>query len=398
MEPSQDIAVPRVGAVPVAKDKYVRELDGIRAVAVGIVVSAHYALVPYTPGGFGVTLFFFLSGYLITTLFYAEYHATDTISIPLFYMRRWLRLTPPLIACVVLATVLYPLSRNFVGGSPVPIGTTLAALFYYTNYYDLFSGMDPYKVIPFGICWSLAIEEHFYLAWPLFLRRFLPTPERLCFVVVSLCVAVLLWRISVRHFFLVSTDYTYMATDCRIDSILYGALLRVLFETSWAPRVVSLLRTWWCRGLALVVILAGFLVRDDNFRETARYSLEGIALMPFFTAVLTDDPASLMRKALASPPMVLIGKLSYSIYLFHLPARTPGEVYFGGPYHLGSTISGLVFTFAIAYGLYIFVERPIARLRRRFKTQDDSVRPSMENESIAAEAIATLPGTPPLPL
>src|ERR1700722_7667228 len=128
MDSARDIAAVRIGAVPVANDRYVRELDGIRAVAVGIVVSAHYALVPYTPGGFGVTLFFFLSGYLITTLFYAEYHATDAISIPLFYMRCWLRLTPPLIVFIVVGTVFFKLSENAVGGHPVPVGTTLAAL------------------------------------------------------------------------------------------------------------------------------------------------------------------------------------------------------------------------------------------------------------------------------
>jgi peptidoglycan/LPS O-acetylase OafA/YrhL len=361
-------------SVPTASDKYISELDGIRAIAVCFVVFAHYNLLPYVPGGFGVTLFFFLSGYLITTLFYSEYRSTLKIDIPRFYLRRWLRLTPPLVIFVILATLFCRFSRTAVGGDAVPTGTTTAALLYYTNYYDLAWGMNPDTVIPFGICWSLAVEEHFYLAWPWILRRNIQNSQRVFVLIATLCASALIWRIAARHILLVSNDYTYMATDCRIDSILYGAMLRVLFETSWAPAVVKFLRTHICRILALILLFATFIVRDDDFRETFRYTIQGIALMPLFTAVLSDDPKTLVRRSLSSPPMVLIGKLSYSIYLLHLLARTPGEVYFGSPYHIGSTISGLLLTGVAAYIIFIFVERPIAGLRRRFRAKASSSR------------------------
>src|SRR5271165_5774280 len=284
-----DYAESGFASVPIASGKYVRELDGIRAIAVSIVVSAHYQLLPHVPGGFGVTLFFFLSGYLITTLFCSEYRSTLAINPPRFYMRRWLRLTPPLVISVIVGVVFYPITRVAVGGLPVPLGTTMAALFYYTNYHDLYWGLDPTRVIPFGICWSLAIEEHFYLIWPWFLRRRLHNPRRLCIAVATLCVGVLVWRFVAHQILLVSSDYTYMATDCRIDSILYGALLRLLFETSWASVVVRMLRSRVCQMLALLVLLMTFVVRDEIFRETVRYSIQGIALMPIFTAVLCDD-------------------------------------------------------------------------------------------------------------
>jgi len=333
------------------------------------VVFAHYRLVPYLPGAFGVTLFFFLSGYLITTLFFAEYESKLEINIPQFYLRRWLRLTPPLVIFVVLATVFYHISRTAVGGAPVPLGTTMAALLYYTNYYDLFWAMEPDKIIPFGICWSLAIEEHFYLAWPWILRRNIRHPQRLCLMVVTLCIAVLMWRLTARYILLLSSDYTYMATDCRIDSILFGALLRTSFQTSWASAVARLLRARMCRMLGLLGLLMTFLIRDDNFRETFRYTVQGIALMPLFAAVLCDDPKALVRRALSSSPIVFVGRLSYSIYLFHLLARTPGEVYFGSPYRVGSVISGLLLTWVAAYTLFIFIERPVAGLRRRFRAR-----------------------------
>ena len=230
MRLTPELAAVGTGPVPTATEKYIRELDGIRAIAVGLVVFAHYRLVPYIPGGFGVTLFFFLSGYLITTLFFAEYGSTLNISILRFYLRRWLRLTPTLVIFVVLAVVFYGTSRTAVDGNPVPTGTTMAALLYYTNYYDLYWRMEPAIVIPFGICWSLAIEEHFYLVWPWILSRNIQHPQRLCLVVTALCVGVLIWRCAARHILLLSDDYTYMATDCRINSIFYGALLRILFE------------------------------------------------------------------------------------------------------------------------------------------------------------------------
>jgi peptidoglycan/LPS O-acetylase OafA/YrhL len=373
MRATPNLAI-EAGSVPRASESYVSELDGIRAIAVSLVVIAHYRILPGIPGAFGVTLFFFLSGYLITTLFYSEYKTSLDISIPRFYLRRWLRLTPPLVLFIALADIFYPVSRIFVGGQPVPIGTTLAALLYYTNYYDLFWQLEPAKIIPFGICWSLAIEEHFYLAWPWIIRRNITDPHRLCVIVAALCVLVLAWRLVATLVLSVPTGYTYLATDCRLDSILYGALLRVLFETRWAPAVVRLLRERMCLGAALVFLLLMFVVRDDDFRETVRYTIQGLALMPVFTAVLTDDPKTLARRVLSSPPMVLLGRLSYSIYLFHLFARTPGEAYFGSPYHIGSMISGLVLTGAISYLLLVFVERPIAGLRHRFRGKREANR------------------------
>ena len=361
--------------VPVASAGYVGELDGIRAVAVSLVVVAHYGLGFIVPGAFGVTLFFFLSGYLITTLFFAEYAAATAISVRRFYLRRWLRLTPPLLVFILLATVFHSVSRTSVGGDAVPVGTTLAALLYYTNYYDLFWNIAADKIIPFGICWSLAVEEHFYLLWPWVLRAGIRHTRSVFWAIVAVCAAVLAWRLIARYGLGLSSDYTYMATECRIDSILYGALLRLLFETQWAPAVVRFLRTPTCRIVAGLLLLATFVIRDEGFRQTVRYSIQGIALMPIFTAVLVDDPRSLLRRVLSSAPAVLLGRLSYSIYLLHLLARTPGEVVFGGPYRAGSIISGLLFVLTAAYLIHVLIERPMARLRRRLHEHADAGRP-----------------------
>ena len=373
-------AVPMAGpgivgsrSAPAANTRYVRELDGIRALAVALVVAAHYGLNSIVPGGFGVTVFFFLSGYLITTLFFAEYRETAGVSVPQFYMRRWLRLTPPLIIAVVLGVVFAPIVRNAVGGTLPPTGATLAALFYYTNYYDLYHHLAPSVIIPFGICWSLAVEEHFYLVWPWIVRRGIGNPQRLCLFVIGVLLAVLIWRCVARWVLAMPTDYTYLATDARIDSILYGALLRTLFETSWSTTAVTLLRSPITRILAVLALLSTFIIRNDNFRETLRYSIQGLALMPFFTAVLVEQPTNLVRRMLANPPIVLVGRLSYSIYLYHLLAWAPGQVYFRSQHRLGWAISGLLLTWLISYMVFIFVERPIAGLRHHLRATARSV-------------------------
>jgi peptidoglycan/LPS O-acetylase OafA/YrhL len=379
---------------PIASQRYIRELDGIRAVAVVLVVMAHYGLSFVVPGGFGVTLFFFLSGYLITTLFFAEYRETAGISIPQFYLRRWLRLTPPLMITVFLAVVFYRITRQGVGASPMPVGTTLAALFYYTNYYDLYHNMAPFFVVPFGICWSLAVEEHFYLAWPWIISRGIHRAPRLCLFIVGVCIAVLTWRCVARFVLAMPTDYTYLATDCRIDSILYGALLRTLFETSWSATAVAFLRMPVARILAMLALLSTFIIRDDNFRETLRYSIQGVALMPLFTAVLIEDPKTLVRRVLACGPMVLVGRLSYSIYLIHFLALAPGEFYFGSHQRAKVVISGLLLTGLISFGLLTFVERPIAGLRHRLRTRARSVAHASARAAIAEMPVVAFPQNP----
>jgi peptidoglycan/LPS O-acetylase OafA/YrhL/glycosyltransferase involved in cell wall biosynthesis len=362
----------RRGSIPVSSARYVGELDGLRAIAIGIVICAHYRLIP-VPGGFGVTLFFFLSGYLITTLFYSEIKSSNNIDIFKFYLRRWLRLSPPLVISVIVGIIFYRVTRVAVGGTSVPMGTTMAALFYYTNYYDLAWGMEPSKVIPFGVCWSLSVEEHFYLLWPLLIKINIRNTSRLLTIIVGACFAILVWRVVAHSLLSLSTDYIGEATDTRIDSILYGALLRVLFETRWAPTIVSVLQAPLSRIAGVILLAMSFTIQNDAFRDTLRYSLQGIALLPLFSAVLLDKPTTVVRRLLASPTMVLIGRLSYSIYLFHLLARTPAEVVFGSPYRIESTIFGLFLTGIVAYTMYVFVERPIANIRHRLRTKESPV-------------------------
>ena len=145
--------IPDSGVIP--------SLDGLRAVSILIVLVSHAGYGTIVPGGLGVTIFFFLSGYLITTLMLAEHERTGELDVVRFYARRVFRLMPPLI---VTLAIVYGLT--FAG--LVPGGITLAGLasqlLYFANYYQIF--FDPGNTIPGGteVLWSLAVEEHYYIS------------------------------------------------------------------------------------------------------------------------------------------------------------------------------------------------------------------------------------------
>jgi peptidoglycan/LPS O-acetylase OafA/YrhL len=158
----------RSHVVPQSASRYVPALDGLRAVSILLVVTAHTEVFPFVPGGFGVTLFFFVSGYLLTGQMIAEYDRRNTISFRGFYSRRALRLLPAAFAYILIAGLFF----GAIGGTNTVPGW-LAAIFYGANYFDVFvhyqdtvGQMHEFVRNPFDILWSLAVEEHFYFLWP----------------------------------------------------------------------------------------------------------------------------------------------------------------------------------------------------------------------------------------
>ena len=198
--------------------KYIPAIDGMRAIAILIVVTSHLVKDGIIPGGLGVTLFFFISGYLITGLLIDECEASGAIDIKYFYVRRFMRLAPALLTMVAVVSLTYLLVFGVTS-----IKEILAAVFYFMNYYQIMHGAMP---IPLGPLWSLAIEEHFYLVFPLVIALTWRFRERLFVSLIVVCVLVLVWRtILVAGG---AEDFrTYIGTDTRIDSIVYGALLAI---------------------------------------------------------------------------------------------------------------------------------------------------------------------------
>src|SRR5262249_3337677 len=255
-------------------------LNGLRAISVLLVVVSHAGFGNIVPGGLGVTIFFFLSGYLITTLMLAEHERTGRIDVRNFYLRRCFRLFPPLLVTLAIAYGL--VATGFLPGG-ITLRGLLSQLLYFANYYGIF--FDTGNTIPAGtgILWSLAVEEHFYIFYPLLMSLLLTRslrPTTIGFVLVGACVAIVAWRVVIVQSDAFLTSRTYYASDTRIDSIIYGCLLAVLINPVWDIR--SSEKMSLAQGAlftaAVFILLMTIVYRNAFFRETFRYSLQGIAL------------------------------------------------------------------------------------------------------------------------
>ncbi|MGC2774790.1 MAG: acyltransferase [Bradyrhizobium sp.] len=300
------------------RSEVIPSLDGIRAISVLIVVVGHCGLQALVPGGFGVTIFFFVSGFLISTLMMAEHDSAGAINVPQFYARRVFRLMPPL---VLTLTIAYGLVYAGVLGGGITGRGLAAQLLYFANYYGLF--FDPGNTVPdgTGILWSLAVEEHFYIVYPLLMAMLLALalrPRTIGALLATLCLAVLAWRIHLVYAPGFFPDRTYYASDTRIDSIAYGCILALVMNpVRQRPRLTSMSSGHWAvLAGAASVLLFTLLYRSPVFRETARYSLQGLALMPLFYCAIRFADAPVFR-LLNNPWVMTLGTYSYAIYLIH---------------------------------------------------------------------------------
>ena len=344
-------------------------LDGIRAISVLLVVLGHSGLEALVPGGLGVTIFFFLSGYLISTLMLAENERTGGINVLKFYARRMLRLMPPLFVSLAIAYGL-----TYVGLLAGRITNTglAAQLLYFANYYGLF--FDSGNTIPdgTGILWSLAVEEHFYIFYPLFLILLLGSalrPRSIGALLGIACLVVLAWRIYLVQSPDFVSDRTYYASDTRIDSIIYGCILAVVMNPArhlHRPDTMSVSQ-WAVFATAVGILLLTLLYRDPAFRETIRYSLQGLALMPLFYFAVRFSDNQLFRH-LNSPWAITLGTYSYAIYLIHyvmirLIAKN-APVIAAKSFILFPT--ALLISIAYAAAVDRFVDRYFRQLRRKY--------------------------------
>jgi len=359
-----DPSAARATADAAAAVRHIPSLDGLRAISVGLVFVAHVGLESLVPGGFGVTIFFFLSGFLITTLMRVEYERFAFVHLGHFYLRRVLRILPPFYL-VLLVTCVGALLFDPPGTIQAP--ALVAQALQVTNYWIIFKGYAG-QAAGTGIYWSLAVEEHFYFVFPLLfigmqrLRLRAPTQAR---VLWGLCALVLAWRCVLVYRFNVPAERTYFGSDTRVDSILFGCALAVWMNPVLDRREYDE-RLWKFAIVpaAVLTLLACLVVRDPGFRETLRYSLQGIALTFIFIAAIRFRDWAPFR-FLNLRPVAFLGVLSYSLYLVHyawifaIARMTPGW----NP--LGRALLALVLSVATSWAIYRFVERPCARLRKR---------------------------------
>jgi len=349
---------------------YIAGLDGIRAVSIALVMVAHFGFSYVVPGGLGVTIFFFVSGFLITTLLLQERQQYGSISLPNFYARRFLRLSPELLLLVLFCSTVGLLYAS------VRLPDILSALTYTTNYYALYSEYEYNLLLRWPHLWSLAVEEHFYLSFPLLVLLFGRRTATVSWILAGVCIGALAWRLCIAQWgapFGWGNDvhpYTYLATDTRIDSIAFGCLTGTLLHgRNFKARSVGGSRA--AIAGAGLLMLATLVYRDAVFRETFRYSLQGLSMMLFFYGLFGRGGAPFVEM-LEARPLRYMGVLSYGAYLWHL------EVIFLFEWIVGYSPDDLGFAAKIAFILVASattflaadasfrLTAPARRLRRRF--------------------------------
>lgn len=340
-------------------------LNGVRALAFGLVFLSHVGLENWVPGRFGVMVFFVLSGYLITTLMLREQQLTGRMAVGRFYLRRVLRLMPPLLVVLLLVALVHATGLSSQPYDPLAYVSFLA---YFGNYYIIateFSGVP----LGTGVLWSLAVEEHFYLLYPLlFVSLIVPASRRRRLAILTaLCVLALLWRVVLLTVFQASTLYLESATDARFDSLLFGCILAV----GWNPMAADAHDPGLQRGLVLaafclVVLGLSFIVQDRWFAEVLRPTIHGVALAPlFYLAVLHARhwPYAVLNSGLLN----YLGVISYSLYLCHdLIVRLLNEHLWTDYGHWLTAPIALLLAVAVSELIRRLVDQPLATVGRRW--------------------------------
>jgi peptidoglycan/LPS O-acetylase OafA/YrhL len=348
---------PAVSASPIVAG-YRPWLDGVRAVAVLLVVVQHtMGQIPLDLGSVGVGIFFALSGYLITSILLDEHALRGSVSLSGFYLRRAARLAPALLLVVLVCDVAF-----LFAGDHGPVKGSVAALTYTANYVQVLWGDS---VPGFGPTWSLAVEEHFYILWPVALlwvtRRYgLRTALQ---ATLAVCVAALLWRGA-----LAALDVRYALPEIgsleRADALLYGCAAAIGVRLGWRPHPVLV----WLGG----AVVGSVMLLNENY-PTIVIGQAALAVGAAAVVVGLDYAApSWLRSVLSSRSLVTVGILSYGLYLWHGPMmRIAGDLGFAGR---GWRAVAVLVSLSLAAGSHRYLETPVrAWARRRSRRSRDRI-------------------------
>lgn len=339
-------------------------LDFLRMVAVLTVLLLHMELPGTGPLLIidGVQLFFVVSGFLITWMLLRELDDSSTIHMGRFYLRRAARLLPIFFAYLVVGYLLLVLRHQSVDW-----GVIGSSVVYLTNYYQAFTGAPTHYL---SHCWSLAVEEQFYLLWPLALVGLRAMRMRLEVSLTLLILGVWLLRPLLMLGFGVSEIYIYRALETRADHLLIGCLLAVLLrQPVWQARFDAAARRWWSIPLliGLMAASAHFLNPHPELKFTVAFALDPVLLALMIPLVMISASRDgYVARLLNLRPLVLIGQVSYGMYLMHPFVTQP--IYKRVEAMSGSSTLGVAAAIAgsvgLAYLSFRFFEEPIrARIR-----------------------------------
>ena len=358
------------------KSKYLPSIDSLRALAVLAVIIYHVD-VNYLPGGFlGVDLFFVLSGYLISSLIIKEYRKTGSLNLYNFYIRRARRLLPAVYFMITVGLVVMVLFNEVLlrkSHLDAIFGYIYSSnwwyIFHKLDYFDSFGAQSPFKHL-----WSLAIEEQFYMIFPLLFllvnrkkkskdgtyklnKNFLYVVLGL--ILVSLIAHILLFDIN-------NISRIYFGTDTRAFSLLVGVVGAILYpmERLYAKVTPQQNMLYSVVSLVSIATLITVMIYTSEYNTLLyRGGFLLVAILGLIVIISSGKQHTLMSRLLSFKPVVFIGKISYSLYLWHFPVlvlTTPvSEI--GNP-NIIFVILRVVLTFVLATASYMFVETPIRKL------------------------------------
>ena len=337
---------------------YRADIDGLRAIAVLVVVLFH-AFPALLPGGFvGVDIFFVISGFLITSILLADFDA-DRFSIFTFYARRIRRIFPALITllifvCVVGWFCLFGDEYRALGKDVVAGAAFVANLVTWSEvgYFDRAAEAKPLLHL-----WSLGVEEQFYIVWPLVLA--LTHKSRARLFVAALCILVVSFVVNIMTIGMHPTA-AFFSPLSRFWELMAGCLLAA--SSRFAQRVPP----WWRSVLSVVglALLVGAVAALNSRSQFPGWS----AITPVCGAVLLlwAGPRAIVNRTLLSlPPMVWIGKISYPLYLWHWPLLSFTTIVAGQTPAAPMRVALVIASILLAWGTYVFIEKPIRFGRSR---------------------------------
>jgi peptidoglycan/LPS O-acetylase OafA/YrhL len=343
---------------------HVPGLDGIRALAVGLVLFSHSVIydsfsnlrpIGLSAGCAGVAVFFVLSGYLITTLLLREEDRTGNISLRLFYLRRALRLFPALWLYLLVVGVIW-----ISGGLPHhPWHSFVSSIFYVRNLVGRGHETDH--------LWSLSIEEQFYLLWPLVLVA-LPRRDKTRLIIgLTVLISVTVWRVMAARAGLASVGALYLRSDFRLDAPLFGCVLALALRV--APRTVTRWNSTAFRsgmlGLTGIAGLAGWI--GMGLSQFVYPGTDATIVCLLGLMLVLSQIGATGSVWLAWRPLVAIGQVSYGIYLWQQLFLGPANSELG---RIRAFPIGLAATLTMAAASYWFLEKPLLRWKdRRFHKQ-----------------------------
>ena len=336
-------------------------LNGIRAFAVFLVVFCHAGM-PFLPAGLGVTLFFVLSGFLITLLLIREQREHQGINVKAFYVRRTLRIFPAYFAFVAASFIADRLTGTYWSD-----GQLFSALTYTHNYYN---AINDHPSISTAHAWSLSIEEQFYLIWP-FLFLALSNKDRSPTRFIAWTVLVIMgWR-SFSFLYIFNTpSWAYNAFDSRADSLLIGCAFAYLVTNNNPLTSYLVSKTAWWHPF-IIIVMAYYSNDEKLWHYTLGFTFESVLCGIFIfqmIALIRTHP----WKWLEYRWVCWLGLISYPMYLYHILATRIAHKLVDG--HIETLVLVVLLTIVLAACSYYILEIPFLRLKKRFELGGEHVQ------------------------